>query len=88
LSIEDADRARRVARVLVSDLNVEWADAIRLGLEKDDLFERLGPQIERARVFYRARVSLQRVPDRDRIFDWALVDVMFAQNRRVRPYIL
>ncbi len=88
MSIEDADRARRVARVLVSDLNVEWADAIRLGLEKDDLFERLGPQIERARVFYRARVSLQRVPDRDRIFDWALVDVMFAQNRRVRPYIL
>jgi len=77
-----------MARVLVSDLAVEWSDQIRIGLEKDDLFDRLGGQIERARVFYRARVPVESVPDRDRIFDWALVDVLFARNRRVRPYIL
>jgi len=77
-----------MARVMISDLAFEWADAVRVGLEKDDLFVRLGPELERARVFFRARFSLDDVPERERIFDWAIVDVLFAQNRRVRSYIL
>jgi len=86
LSISDPERAGRLARVLASDLVAEWGDEMRTGLEKDDFFTRLGPQIERARIFYLARVAPE-VEDRRRIFDWAFVDVMFARNRRLHPFI-
>jgi hypothetical protein len=82
----DRARAGRLARVLVSDLVAEWGEEIRTGIEKDDLFKRMGPQLERARVFYRARVD-PSVADRDRLFDFAVVDVMLAQNRAVRRYV-
>jgi len=84
--IADPQRAGRLARVLISDIVMEFGEQIRTGLEKDDLFERLGPEIERARVFYRARVAddLER---REQIFDWAVVDGLLARNRRVRPYV-
>jgi hypothetical protein len=84
--IRDRARAERLARVLISDLVVEWGEEIRTGLEKDDLFDRVGRQLERARVFYRARVA-PSVADRERIFDFAVVDVMLARNRAVRPYV-
>jgi len=84
--IEDRARAERLARVLISDLVAEWSEQIRIGLEKDDLFERLGPQLERARVFYRARVA-EAIADRERIFSFAIVDVMLARNTAVRPYV-
>jgi hypothetical protein len=84
--IRERVRAERLARVLISDLVAEWGEQIRIGLEKDDLFARVGPQIERARVFYRARVDAC-IADRERIFDFAVVDVMLARNRAVRPYV-
>jgi hypothetical protein len=84
--IEDRARAERLARVLVSDLVAEWGEQIRIGLEKDDLFERIGPLLERTRIFYRARVA-ESIADRERIFDHAVVDVMLARNRAVRPYV-
>ena len=44
-----AARARRLARVLVSDVAAYAGDQVRIGLEKDDLFERLGGR-DRARA--------------------------------------
>ena len=37
------ERARRLARVLISDVAAYAGDQVRIGLEKDDLFERLAP---------------------------------------------
>lgn len=84
--IIDPTRARRMARVLFSDIVVYAGDTVRLGLEKDDLFDRLGDEIERARVFYRQQVD-PVLPDMERIFNWALVDVLVAANRRVSTHI-
>jgi hypothetical protein len=81
--IRDARRARRLARVLCSDLVVYGGDQVRLGLEKDDLFDRLGREIEQARVFYGYRVD----PEHLRLFDWALVDVLVYAQRRVGTHI-
>ncbi len=81
--IDDAGRARRLARVLCSDLVVYGGDQIRMGLEKDDLFDRLAREIEQARVFYRHRVDASL----ERLFDWALVDVLVYANRRVGTHI-
>jgi hypothetical protein len=80
------DRARRLARVLISDVAAYAGDQVRIGLEKDDLFERLAPDIDRARVFYLHHVD-PCVAERVRLFDFALVDVLVYGHRRVQTHI-
>jgi hypothetical protein len=80
------ERARRLARVLVSDVAAYGGDQVRIGLEKDDLFERLGPEIARARAFYLWHVD-ESVTERVRLFDFALVDVLVYGHRRVQTHI-
>ena len=72
--------------MLVSDIVTYAGDQVRLGLEKDNLFERLQADIERAREFFRLRVAPD-MPGSERIFDFALVDVLVASQRRVRTHI-
>jgi hypothetical protein len=84
--IVDPERARRMARVLFSDITAYAGDQVRIGLEKDDLFERLRPEITRAQIFYRQHVD-PALPDAERIFNYALVDVLIAANRRVSTSI-
>ncbi|MFI5314790.1 MAG: hypothetical protein ACHQ6T_03760 [Myxococcota bacterium] len=80
------ERARRLARVLISDVAAYAGDQVRIGLEKDDLFERLAPDIARARVFYLHHVD-PSVAERARLFDFALVDVLVYGHRRVQTHI-
>jgi hypothetical protein len=84
--ISDPKRARRLARVLFSDIVAYAGDEVRIGLEKDDLFDRLHAEIERAREYYRRRV-VPDLPDSERIFDFALVDVLVGNQRKVSTSI-
>lgn len=84
--VDTPERARRLARVLVSDVAAYAGDQVRIGLEKDDLFERLGPEIERARVFYLHHVASE-VAERAKLFEFALVDVLVYGHRRVQTHI-
>ena len=56
-SAEEDSSARRYARLLVSEIKLYNESAVRLGREKRDLLNRLGPEIERARRLYEERVS-------------------------------
>jgi hypothetical protein len=80
------ERARRLARVLISDVAAYAGDQVRIGLEKDDLFDRLAPDIARARTFYLHYVD-PCVAERARLFEFALVDVLVYGNRRVQTHI-
>ena len=51
------DAARRYARLLLSEIKLYNETAVTAGREQKDLFERLRPEIERARSLYEARVS-------------------------------
>ncbi len=82
--ITDPWRARRLARVLFSDLAAYAGDQVRIGIEKDDLLERLAREIQQARTWFTAQVDL---PDVNRIFNFALVDVLVYGNRRVPSHI-
>ena len=84
--IADPKRARRMARVLISDLATYDPVQVRIGLEKDDLFDRLGAEIERARAYYRDKVD-PTLSDREKIFAHAVVDVLVYGNRRVHTHI-
>jgi hypothetical protein len=84
--LRDPRLVRRLARVLVSDIVVYAGDQVRIGIEKDDLFDRLHHEIERARAFYRRRVD-PSFPDAERVFNHALVDVLVAGQRRVPTHL-
>ncbi|MBW2279935.1 MAG: hypothetical protein JRG76_03650 [Deltaproteobacteria bacterium] len=84
--ISDPHRARRLARVLCQDVALSTGDQVRLGLEKDDLFDRVGRDIEQALVFYRHRVD-PALADAQRIFEWAVVDMLVYAHRRVGTHI-
>lgn len=72
--------------MLFSDIVAYEGTEVRIGLEKDDLFERLHREIERARLFYRQRVD-PSLPEAERIFNHALVDVLVAGQRKVSTFI-
>ena len=84
--IVDPDRAQRLARVIFSDIALYAGDQLRIGIEKDDLFDRLGAEIRSARVFWEHRVD-PALPDRERIFNHALVDVLVYGQRRIQSHI-
>jgi hypothetical protein len=84
--VRDPERARRLARVLFSDIVAYAGDQVRIGLEKDDLFERLRLEIDRARVWYFGAVDPE-LADAERIFNFALVDVLVGSQKRVATHI-
>jgi hypothetical protein len=62
------------------------ADKVRAGIEADDVFERLRPELEEARAFYEERVEPD-VAKRTNAWGRALVDVLVYRSRWVRSRI-
>ena len=84
--ISDPERARRMARVLFSDMVAYAGDQIVIGRERDDLWTRLKRESEQIRVCFERNVD-PALPGAERIFNFALVDVLIARNRRVSTSI-
>jgi hypothetical protein len=84
--VRDPERARRLARVLFSDIVAYAGDQVRIGLEKDDLFDRLRLEIERARAWYFQEVDPE-LDGAERIFNFALVDILVGSQKRVATHI-
>ena len=84
--IVDAERARRLARAILSDVKLYNPDAVRKGIESDDLFERLAPEIEEAREYFESRVD-REVSAKSDAWGRALVDVLVYQSGHVRSRI-
>lgn len=72
---EDDQSARRYARLLVSEIKLYNEATVRLGRINRDLFDRLRPEIERARQLYEQRVPAH-VPARSTYFDDELVQTL------------
>jgi chemotaxis protein histidine kinase CheA len=72
---DDAQGARRYARLLVSEIKLYNESAVRLGRERRDLLQRLKPEIERARRLYDERVA-PSIRSRDVYFRQELVQTL------------
>jgi hypothetical protein len=72
---DDAQGARRYARLLVSEIKLYNESAVRTGRERRDLLERLKPEIERARRLYDERVA-PSIHSRDVYFQQELVQTL------------
>jgi len=78
MQIEDADKARRLARTIVSDIALYNRDEIRKGIVNDNLFDVLAEEIERGRKLYVSRVSPE-VQRRVNHYNQAIVDILIKQ---------
>jgi hypothetical protein len=84
--ITDPGRAERLARAVISDVMTYHPESVRAGIEADDLFDRLRPELEEARAFFEGRVDPELMA-RSNAFDLALVDVLVYRSGRVRSRI-
>ena len=80
IRIEDPVRAVRLARAIVSDVMLYHPVAVRAGIEADDLFERMRPELEEARAWFEARVDPD-VARKTNAWGRALVDVLVYRSR-------
>ena len=86
MQIEDADKARRLARTIVSDIALYNREEIRNGIKNDNVFDVLAEEIERGRKLYVSRISPEIQKNRD-FFSQALVDILIKQYGNVESTI-
>jgi hypothetical protein len=84
--ITDPARALRLARAILSDVMLYHEEEVRRGIEADDLFERMGDEIDEARSYFASRVDAETAR-KTNAFDRALVDVLVYRSRKVRSRI-
>ncbi len=80
--IVDPERAARLARAILSDVMSYHPEKVRLGIEHDDLFARLEPEIREARTYFESRVDPD-VAAKTNAFERALVDVLVFRSSGV-----
>jgi len=84
--IADAARARRLARAILSDVLLYNPEAVRLGIQRDDLFDRLRDQLLEARAYFEERVDSELL-HKENFIDRAVVDVLVCGSRGVHSRI-
>lgn len=84
--IDKPEMAWRRARAIASDVSLYNEKKIIEGIENDDLFTRLEPEIEEGRELYRSSVA----PDlyaRTNYYDRAVVDIIVRSKGHIKSKI-
>jgi hypothetical protein len=84
--VEDPDLAFRLARAIVSDIALYNQDKVSEGIKNDNIFDLLAEELREGRKHFRERVA-DKVENRDRLFDRAIVDVMIKQAGKIESSI-
>ncbi len=84
--ITDPERARRLARAIVSDILLYNTEKIEEGIKNDSLFESLEEELEEGRELYKTRVAPE-IMDNHNFYDLAVVDVLFKQTGKYESHI-
>jgi hypothetical protein len=83
--IDNADRARRLARAIASDLTLYNEAKIVQGIQNDSLFDVMKDEIEEGRALYKSRVTPEVYGMN--IYERALVDVMLKSKGHIKSKI-
>ena len=84
--IDVPDRARRLARTIVSDIALYNKDEIKRGIENDTLYDDLAEELERGRKLYNSRV-VPDISEGENFFNQAIVDVLVKQSAHIESDI-
>jgi hypothetical protein len=84
-TIDNAKRARQLARAIASDLTLYHEAKILDGIANDTLFEVMKDEIDEGRDLFKSRVT----PDvfEQNIYDRAIVDVLVKSKGHVKSKI-
>lgn len=85
-ALHDSERVTRLARAILSDVMIYHAEQVQQGIQADDLFERLEPELQEARLYFESRVEAE-VARASNAWNRALVDVLVFRSRHVRSHI-
>jgi len=84
--IEAHDKARRLARTIVSDIALYNKDEIRRGIQNDTLFDDLSEELERGRKLYNSRV-VPELQANANFYNQAIVDVLVKPSGSIESDI-
>jgi hypothetical protein len=84
--IDVPDRARRLARTIVSDISLYNKEEIKRGIQNDTLFDDLAEEIERGRKLYNSRV-VPELQESSNLYNLALVDVLVKPSGTIESDI-
>lgn len=82
--ITDPQAARRLARAIVSDVELYNGEKIKNGIEQDNLFETIKDELEEGRALFNERVDPSQQPYQ---FDLAVVDVLLKHSVKYKSKI-
>jgi len=84
--VENPELAFRLARAIVSDIALYNQDKVTEGIKEDSIFELMGEELEEGREHFFTRVSPD-LPNRDNLYERAIVDVMIKQAGKIESTI-
>ena len=84
--IDAPDRARKLARTIVSDIALYNKDDVIRGIRNDTLFDDLAGEIERGMNLYRSRVA-PGVLQTTNHYNEAIVDLLVKPNGNIESDI-
>lgn len=84
-TIDNAKRARQLARAIASDLTLYHEAKILEGIQNDTLFEVMHEEIEEGRDLFKSRVTADIFEQN--IYDRAIVDVLVKSKGHVKSNI-
>jgi len=73
--ITEPKEAKRLARVIVSDILAYNKEKVEKGIAEDSIFELLKDELEEAEVYYRSKISKSLYED-EAFLDLAIVDLL------------
>jgi len=84
--VENPALAYRLARAIVSDVALYNQEKVAEGIKNDTIFDLMTEELNEGREHFYTRVSPE-LPDRDNMFDRAIVDVMIKQAGKIESSI-
>ncbi len=84
--IIDHEKAKRLARTILSDIALYNQPKIEKGIKNDNLFELLDEDLQKGRELYRSRVAPEIV-ETTNYFNHAVVDILVMKGGKVESSI-
>ncbi len=84
--VKNPDLAFRLARAIVSDVALYNQEKVAEGIKNDSIFELMGDELEEGREHFFSRVTPD-LPNREHLYEKAIVDVMIKQAGKIESSI-
>ncbi len=84
--VENPDLAFRLARAIVSDIALYNQEKVKDGIKNDNIFDLLSDELQEGREHFYTRISPD-LPNREHLFERAIVDVMIRQAGKIESPI-